>query len=108
LDGDPVGVKQGGVLEQLLRELPIACLPKHLPELIHVDVSALDVGDGIHINEMELPEGVSAQMAGEILVASVAESRATKSDEAEDEEAATAGGGEEASSDEAAKEGGEG
>ncbi|MEM9480793.1 MAG: 50S ribosomal protein L25, partial [Verrucomicrobiota bacterium] len=46
LDGDPVGVKQGGVLEQLLRELPIACLPKHLPELIHVDVSALDVGDG--------------------------------------------------------------
>ncbi len=122
LEGEPEGVKHGGVLEQLLRDLPIACLPKNLPELFHVNVEALDIGDGIHIDDLQLPEGVRVlHMAGDVLVASVAESRVAELEEeeeaaaaaaaaaaaeaAEGEEAAATEGGEEAAKEGAGGEG---
>jgi large subunit ribosomal protein L25 len=59
--GEPNGVKNfGGLLEQSLRSLEIECLPKDLPEIITVDVSALNVGDSIHIKDIQLPAGVTA------------------------------------------------
>ena len=59
--GEAVGVKSfGGILEQLVREITIKCLPKDLPEIINVDVSALKVGDSLHIKDLQLPTGVTA------------------------------------------------
>ena len=59
--GEAVGVKSfGGLLEQLVREISIKCLPQDLPEVIKVDVSALKIGDSIHIKDVVLPEGVTA------------------------------------------------
>jgi len=59
--GEAVGVKSyGGILEQLLRSLTIKSLPKDLPEVINVDVSGLNVGESIHVKDIQLPSGVVA------------------------------------------------
>jgi large subunit ribosomal protein L25 len=59
--GESIGVKSfGGILEQSLRSVEIACLPKDLPEVITVDVSGLNVGDSIHVKHLLLPAGVKA------------------------------------------------
>jgi large subunit ribosomal protein L25 len=56
LAGIPKGVKEGGgVLEHLLREVEIECLPTDIPEHIEVDVFGLDIGDSIHVGDLELP-----------------------------------------------------
>jgi large subunit ribosomal protein L25 len=62
--GEASGVKNfGGVLEQLLRSIEVECLPKDLPESIIVDVTKLEIGDAIHIKEIQLPQGVVARGA---------------------------------------------
>jgi large subunit ribosomal protein L25 len=52
LRGTPAGVKAGGIMEHITRELEIECLPSHLPEILEVDVSQLNIGDSIHIEEL--------------------------------------------------------
>lgn len=53
LTGAPIGVKeQGGILEHGSRELAIRCLPRHIPEGIEIDVTALGIQDGIHIRDI--------------------------------------------------------
>jgi len=55
------GVKQGGgKVMHLMTELEITCLPKDLPEFIEVDVKDLDVGDSLHIADLQLPSGVTS------------------------------------------------
>jgi large subunit ribosomal protein L25 len=53
--GNPVGVVNGGVVEQHLRSVMIESLPGQIPERIDIDISNLDIGDSIHINEISLP-----------------------------------------------------
>lgn len=54
-----VGVKQGGgVVSHQMNDLEITCLPKDLPEYIEVDLAALDVGDTLHLGQVQVPEGV--------------------------------------------------
>ena len=57
LVGTPTGVKnKGGVLDHQLRELEVFCLPGSIPEKIELDVSDLDIGDSIHVSDIELPD----------------------------------------------------
>ena len=57
LIGTPTGVKnKGGVLDHQLRELEVFCLPGSIPEKIELDVSHLDIGDSIHVSDIELPD----------------------------------------------------
>ena len=71
--GESIGVKSfGGILEQSLRSLEIACLPKDLPEVVTVDISGLNIGDSIHVRDIQLPEGVKAQDDAELTVFLVA------------------------------------
>jgi len=66
------GVKNfGGLLEQNLRTLSIECLPRDLPDVIKVDVSALNVGDAIHVRELPLPTGVSTRVPADLTAFSV-------------------------------------
>jgi large subunit ribosomal protein L25 len=58
--GKPAGVVEGGILQPLRRELEVRALPDRLPDKIEVDVSALQIGDSIHIADLKLPEGVEA------------------------------------------------
>ena len=57
--GESPGVKSGGVLQMVVREIPISCLPADIPSNLVVDVSNLEIGDSIKIQEVELPEKVS-------------------------------------------------
>jgi large subunit ribosomal protein L25 len=54
----PAGKKAGVLISHALNEVEISCLPKHLPEYIEVDLANLDVGDIVHLSEVQLPEGV--------------------------------------------------
>ena len=66
------GVKNmGGLLEQSLRSLAIECLPRDLPDVIRVDVSALNIGDAIHVREISLPEGVTTRIQPDLTAFSV-------------------------------------
>ena len=56
--GESPGVKSGGVLQMVVREIPVSCLPADIPSKLVVDVSQLEVGDSIKIQEVELPEKV--------------------------------------------------
>ena len=56
LTGLAVGVKDGGgILEAILRELDVRCLPTQIPSAIEADVSALNVGDSIHVRDLVVP-----------------------------------------------------
>jgi large subunit ribosomal protein L25 len=72
--GEAAGVKSsGGILEQLARTITITCLPQDLPETISVDVSALGIGDALHVKDIKLPAGVTAAEDPELTVFLVAE-----------------------------------
>lgn len=51
--GKPVGVADGGILQPLVREVEVECLPLEIPEFFEVDVSPLGIHDVIHISEMK-------------------------------------------------------
>lgn len=70
--GTANGVKNmGGLLEQNLRSLALECLPRDLPDVIPVDVSALNIGDAIHVREIKLPEGVTTRIQPDLTAFSV-------------------------------------
>jgi large subunit ribosomal protein L25 len=72
--GEPLGVKTfGGLLQQSMRALPIRCLPQNLPEIITVDVSALGLGESLHVAQIVLPSGVTADTDPELTVFLVSE-----------------------------------
>ncbi len=52
------GVKLGGLVSHLAVEVEVECLPKDIPEFIKVDMSAMDVGDIIHLTDLKMPKGV--------------------------------------------------
>ncbi len=52
------GVKLGGIVNHLLTDVEISCLPSALPEYIEVDLGALGVGEAIHMSDIKLPPGV--------------------------------------------------
>src|SRR6185437_13114051 len=70
--GTPVGVKTfGGLLEQSLRALAIECLPRDLPDRITVDVSQLNIGDSVHVRDIQMPSGVTAKVPADLTAFSV-------------------------------------
>ncbi|MCE9542489.1 MAG: 50S ribosomal protein L25 [bacterium] len=72
--GEADGVKNyGGLLEHSLRSLAIECLPKDLPEIIRVDVSALGLNQSLHVRDLVLPAGVKATTDADLTVFIVAE-----------------------------------
>jgi large subunit ribosomal protein L25 len=58
LAGDAAGVKLGGIMEQHLREIRVRCLITNIPSEILVDVSALGIGDALHVSDLVMPENV--------------------------------------------------
>lgn len=58
LEGKPVGLSDGGLLEQILRDLEIEVLPSDIPEFVTGDVSELGVGDALHVSDLKVPAGV--------------------------------------------------
>jgi len=89
--GTAVGVKTfGGLLEQSLRALAIECLPADLPDRIIVDVSQLNIGDAIHVRDIQLPSGVTAKVPPDLTAFSVVAPIAEEEPVAAEAEAAVA------------------
>ncbi len=80
---DAPGVKAGGVLEQVTRELNIEALPNAIPDLLHHDVSAAEIGDTITLDAIAAPEGVTLLDDPETVIVTVTPPRL--STEADDE-----------------------
>ena len=79
LHGEPVGVKSGGLLEQTIHEIEIFCRPNDLPEAIINDVEGLEIGDTLKVSDLNLLDGVTTKMGGDVLVAVLAQTRAAAS-----------------------------
>ena len=58
LIGKAEGVKSGGILQQIERELEIRCLPLQIPNRIEVDVSNLEIGESIHVQDISLAKEI--------------------------------------------------
>jgi large subunit ribosomal protein L25 len=58
--GKAVGIARGGILQPIVREIEVECLPLDIPESFNVDVSALDIGDSVHIGDLQIPTGVAS------------------------------------------------
>ena len=58
--GKAVGVVRGGILQPIVREIEVECLPLDIPAYFDVDVSALDIGDSVHVEELTMPADVTA------------------------------------------------
>ena len=71
--GEAAGVTTGGgVLEFILHTVEVECLPADLPDAITVDISALQIGDSIHVRDLKLPRGVTVTNDADLSVVSVA------------------------------------
>lgn len=57
--GKAPGVKEGGILEEILREIEIECFPVDIPNSIEVDISQLNVGDSIHVSSLALSDKIT-------------------------------------------------
>jgi large subunit ribosomal protein L25 len=85
LVGTALGVKEGGILEILSHELEVECLPKDLPEALSVDISTLDLGQSIHVRDMDAEEGVRFLTPGDQVVCTIARKRIEVEEVAEEE-----------------------
>ena len=72
---DSPGVKEGGVLEQVTRELTIEALPTDIPDAIHYDVSALVIGDTVRSTRSHRPAGSRCSTICETVVATLSPPR---------------------------------
>lgn len=89
ITGKAAGVELGGILDQALREVELACLPTAIPEEVQVDVSPLQLGESLHIRDIPLPEGVELLSDPDLSVVSIV-APAEQPAEEEGEEAAEA------------------
>lgn len=76
--GDPIGVKEGGVLTHALKEVEIECLPAIIPEKIKVNISSLGLGKALHVRELPQMEGIRYLPDAETVVVSVHQLTAEK------------------------------
>jgi large subunit ribosomal protein L25 len=71
LEGNPVGTREGGVLDQVVHEIEIECMPKDLPQTIIANVAGLKLNQILHLKDIEIPKGVKVLEDMTMTVASV-------------------------------------
>jgi large subunit ribosomal protein L25 len=93
------GIKAGGLVSHELVEVEIECLPRDLPEYIEIDISALEIGDSVHLSDLIVPKGVTvlelARGEGHDLAVASMHARRVSEEEEEEEPQVEAEGGEE-------------
>ena len=82
LIGQSIGVKEGGVLNQNMTEIEVACLPANIPQDIEVDISNLNLGETLRIENINLSDDLDLLGEETMLIASVV--APAKQDEPED------------------------
>ena len=71
LTGESKGVKKGGILEHILREVEIEAIPSNIPDVIEIDISDLDLGDSLLVSEVNFPEGVEPLVSPDTAIVSI-------------------------------------
>ena len=93
--GQSVGVELGGMLNIVRREIELLCLPGDIPEAVEIDITDLDIGDSIHIEDIPLGENVEIAADHNFTVVTVLSPK-VEEEEVEEEEAELEPGEEEA------------
>ncbi len=99
--GTPIGVRAGGLLEVMLHQLEVECLPKDIPETIEIDIEGLDLGSSIHLSDIAPPANVKFLLPDETVLVIVATPKAVVEEEEELEEGLEEGEGAETGEQEA-------
>ena len=87
LEGIPVGVREsGGILEQLINEIRVKCIPSKIPEVVSLDVTELAVGDSLHVSDIDLGEDVDLLVDTDRTICSVQVPKIVAADVEEPEE----------------------
>jgi large subunit ribosomal protein L25 len=71
LVGESEGVKEGGVLSQINREVLVEALPMEVPDRLELDVSRMTIGDALRVSDLRVPEGVKLLDDSETVLATV-------------------------------------
>jgi len=71
LEGKPIGLAEGGLLNLVNRQIEVECLPTAIPEFFTIEVSHLGVGDAVHVSDIKFPEGVKPLSASDLTIAVV-------------------------------------
>jgi large subunit ribosomal protein L25 len=101
--GQSVGVENGGMLNIVRREIELLCLPGDIPEAIEIDITDLDIGDSIHIEDIPLGENVEVSADFNFTVVTVLSPTVEEEEEVVEEEEGELEAGEEAEGEEAAE-----
>ena len=83
--GSSVGVERGGVLQIIRRELEVQCLPFEVPESIEIDVTDMDMGDSIHLEDISLDGEVEFMGESNLTVVTVLSPKLEEEPEEEEE-----------------------
>ena len=86
--GEAPGLKEGGILDVVHHEIEVECLPTNIPERLNADISALKIGDSIHIRDIVFPSGVQSQLAPDEVVIAIHAPKAEEVPAAEEAAAA--------------------
>ncbi len=82
LTGKAFGVQEGGVLQQLMRELEIECLPGDIPEKVELDITELDVGDSLSVGDLDISDDIDlVSSPDDVIVTIVTPSEITEEEE---------------------------
>ena len=84
--GKAPGVEAGSLLQFVRRELEVLCLPREVPEAIEIDISALEIGDSIHVDEVALPANIEVPTEVNFTVLTILSPKAEEEPEALEEE----------------------
>ena len=82
------GITGGGVLQQVMNELQISCLPKYVPKLIEFDVSGMHAGQALHVSDLEVQNEIEVLTPPDEMVANIIEPKAVVEETEEEEEGA--------------------
>ncbi|MBF0178060.1 MAG: 50S ribosomal protein L25/general stress protein Ctc [Magnetococcales bacterium] len=83
------GVKRGGMVQAIRRELHVQCRADHIPEWIEISVAGLEIGESVHIQDIKLPDGVEVHAEDNFTVAAVVGVQAEEVDTAAPEATTT-------------------
>lgn len=87
--GESVGIKAGGVLDRVMHEIEVECLPGDVPDSVEVDISHLDIGDSIRVEELQLDRSkIEVVSEADLVVVTVVPPRIEEEPEELEEEAA--------------------
>ncbi len=99
--GESKGVKEGGVVQTIRRELDIVCKPADTPDTIQIDITELEIGDSVHVEDLDLGENIEIPHEVDFTIITISAPTAEEVEVDEDEDLLEEG--EEAEGDDAAE-----